>query len=64
MKLSKAYWINNGLVGDKKAIIEGVLYFIENPDKLTVFGNKNRENIENNFSLQVFSEKFEKEISQ
>ena len=41
------------VVGDKKAIIEGVLYFIENPDKLTVFGNKNRENIENNFSLQV-----------
>lgn len=52
------------VVGDKKAIIEGVLYFIENPDKLTVFGNKNRENIENNFSLRVFSERFEKEISQ
>ena len=52
------------VVGDKKAIIEGVLYFIENPDKLTVFGNKNRENIENNFSLQVFSEKFEKALSQ
>ena len=52
------------VVGNKKAIVEGVLYFIENPDKLTVFGNKNRENIVNNFSLKVFSEKFEKEISQ
>ena len=51
------------VVGDKKGIVEGVLYFIENPDELTVFGNRNRENIINNFSLQIFSEKFEQEIN-
>ena len=50
------------VVGDKKTIIDGVLYFIENPSELDSFGNKNRENILENFSLNAFAKKFESEI--
>ena len=50
------------VVGNKKGIIEGILYFIENPDELKVFGEKNKDNVIRNFSLKVFAEKFEKGI--
>ena len=54
--------VSGFVVGDKKTIIEGVLYFIENPSELDSFGNKNRENILENFSLDTFAKKFESEI--
>ena len=55
--------VSGFVVGNKKRIVEGILYFIENPDALKVFGEKNKDNITRNFSLEVFSEKFEKGIS-
>ena len=54
--------VSGFVVGDKKTIIDGVLYFIENPSELDSFGNKNRENILENFSLNAFAKKFESEI--
>jgi phosphatidylinositol alpha-1,6-mannosyltransferase len=54
--------VSGFVVGDKKTIIEGVLYFIDNPSELDSFGNKNRENILENFSLDTFAKKFESEI--
>jgi len=37
------------VVGNKKGIIEGILYFIENPDELKVFGEKNKDNVIRNY---------------
>src|SRR6056300_1318095 len=50
------------VVGNKKAIVEGILYFIDNPDELQRFGQKNKENVLRNYSLEVFAEKFENGI--
>lgn len=50
------------VVGNKKAIVEGILYFIDNPDELLRFGQKNKENVLRNYSLEVFAEKFENGI--
>lgn len=50
------------VVGDKKAIVDGILYFIQNPKDLSIFGERNQQNVFNNFSLNIFAEKFESEI--
>ena len=50
------------VVGDKKAVVDGILYFIQNPKELEIFGERNKENILENFSLDVFAQRFESEI--
>lgn len=50
------------VVGDKNAIVDGILYFIQNPTDLIVFGERNQKNVYDNFSLNVFAKKFESEI--
>ena len=50
------------IVGDKKAIVDGILYFIQNPKDLSIFGERNQQNVFNNFSLNIFAEKFESEL--
>ena len=50
------------VVGDKKAVVDGILYFIQNPKELEIFGKRNKENILENFSLDVLAQRFESEI--
>tara|TARA_Y100000389_G_scaffold50103_1_gene45813 strand:- start:5885 stop:6955 length:1071 start_codon:yes stop_codon:yes gene_type:complete len=50
------------VVGDRKAVVDGLLYFIENPNEIAVFGGKNKENVISNFSFEVFAKKFEQEL--